>query len=376
MKKKVVAILTLPPISNYGGVLQNFALQRALLKVGLDPITIDRRSSNLLRKYFRRLKNETYNRLKGRRILTLNKKNKDSIYKEPSLFKTKYIRITEPVFSSKSLKATINNLGINSIIVGSDQVWRPRYNPNIYNYYFDFIKSNSDIKKIAYAASFGVDNWEYSKIQTEKCKKLAELFDKISVREKSGVKLCDEFLNVAATHVLDPTMLLSKEDYLNIIDYSLIPDRDGIFTYLLDDNKEKRNLVKQVEIALQLKEFKNQPKAFEGSMSRNIMDYTVPSIEGWIKGFDQADFIITDSFHGTVFSIIFNKPFLSVVNQKKGASRFSSLLEMFGLQNRLVDEDCNVDREVLESEIDYQKINAKISELRNEGVDFLKHAAI
>jgi hypothetical protein len=376
LKNKRIAILTLPPISNYGGILQNFALQQALKKLGSDPITIDRRSYNPLKESLRRLKNLTFNRLKGRRYLALNKTIKDFIYKEPSIFKSKYINITEPVLSAKALKRKADDLNIYSCIVGSDQIWRPPYNPNIYDYYLDFIKSNSDIKKIAYAASFGVDEWEYTNTQTRKCQKLAQLFDKISVRECSGKRLCNEFLKVEATCVVDPTMLLAKEDYLNLIDFSKVPKREGLYTYFLDDNKAKRSLVKQVGATLQLKEFKNQPNAFQGDLSKDVEDFIVPSIEGWVKGFDQADFIITDSFHGTVFSIIFNKPFLAVINKQKGASRFLSLLEMLGLQNRLVDEDCDIERKMLKEDIDYQKINSKINAFRGDGLDFLKQFAI
>lgn len=329
-----------------------------------------------MRQLLRRVKNHTYNRLKGCRHFYLSQDAKRHAYKAPMLFTQKYLEITEPLFTTNSLKAKVKELHVNSFIVGSDQVWRPSYNPNISNYYLDFLKGCNGIKKVAYAASFGVDEWEYGKGQTKKFRALAQLFNQVSVREKSGVDLCRTFLNVQARQVVDPTMLLSKEDYLKVIDCASVPQRQGIFTYLLDDSIEKSRLTAQVEQALHLKVFNNQPRAFEGSSSRNLDDYVVPPVEGWIKAFDQAAFVITDSFHGTVFSIIFNKPFLAVVNKQKGASRFHSLLDLLGLQDRLVDEDCIFDINLLNQGVDYNAVNAKLDRLRSEGVMFLEHTVV
>jgi hypothetical protein len=376
MNKRKTAILTLPPVSNYGGILQNFALQQALTKLGVEPITLYRRHRVTFPQQIIGVLYRIYNIIRGRKQLRLTSKQKDYIYRESTLFKNRYINITEPLYSTSALRSKVKALNVSSVIVGSDQVWRPKYTPFIYNHYLDFIDSKSGIKKIAYAASFGVDTWEYSEAQTERCKELAKDFNNISVREKSGVKLCNEYLGAEAVQVLDPTMLLTKEDYLSIIDYSNVPKREGLFTYLLDDNKKKRNLVKEVEVALQIKEFKNQPKAFRGNKSTDIYDYIVPSVEGWIKAFDQADFVITDSFHGTVFSIIFNKPFLAIVNEQKGASRFISLLESLGLEDRLVNEDCIVEQTIFGKKIDYKSVNTKLNVLRNEGFDFLKQSTI
>lgn len=373
---KKTAILTLPPVSNYGGILQNFALQQALTKFEVESITLYRRHRLSFSQQIIGVLYRIYNIIRGRKQLRLTSKQKDYIYRESTLFKNKYINITEPIYSTSALRSKVKALNVSSIIVGSDQVWRPKYTPFIYNHYLDFIDSHSGVKKIAYAASFGVDTWEYTGVQSERCKELAKDFNNISVREKSGIKLCNEYLGVDAIQVLDPTMLLTKEDYLSLIDYSNVPIRKGLFTYLLDDNNRKRKLVNEVEVALQIKEFKNQPKAFRGNKSTDIYDYIVPSVEGWIKAFDQADFVITDSFHGTVFSIIFNKPFLAIVNEQKGASRFISLLESLGLEDRLVNEDCIVEQTIFGKKIDYKSVNTKLNVLRNEGFDFLKQSTI
>ena len=97
-------------------------------------------------------------------------------------------------------------------VVGSDQVWRPNYNPFMKAMFLG-ITEREDVKRIAYAASFGTSKWEFSPQMTSECAVLAKKFDMITVREKSGVDLCREYFGVEATWVLDPTMLLNREDY-------------------------------------------------------------------------------------------------------------------------------------------------------------------
>ena len=99
-------------------------------------------------------------------------------------------------------------------MVGSDQVWRPRYSPCITDYFLKEIPVNTKALKIAYAASFGTSNWEFSEEDTLECARLAKLFDKISVREKSGIRLCQENLGIQAQYVLDPTLMLDAGDYI------------------------------------------------------------------------------------------------------------------------------------------------------------------
>ncbi|KIZ32651.1 hypothetical protein OO18_29565, partial [Raoultella ornithinolytica] len=107
---------------------------------------------------------------------------------------------------------------------------------------------------------------------------------------------------------------------------------------------------------------------------KNIVDYQYPSVETWLKSFADAEFIVTDSFHGTVFSILFNKPFIALCNKERGAARFTSLLQMFNLESRLV-TDCNdVDDDTLFSAIDYEHVNEILSQLRVQSFKFIERA--
>ena len=207
-------------------------------------------------------------------------------------------------------------------IVGSDQVWRPWCAPNILNNFFDFIEEDSIIKRIAYAASFGTDTWEISAQMTDKIKPLIKRFSGVSVRELSGVRMCTEYLDTHAECVLDPTLLLTPEQYLSLTKPNDAPTGEYIATYVLDVNKDKRKILKSIS-----KE-KCLPILEVGKMHRNRFD----SVESWIAGIANAKCVITDSFHGTVFSLIFDKPVNIMKNDLRGNSRLDSLINLLGLK--------------------------------------------
>ena len=133
-------------------------------------------------------------------------------------------------------------------VVGSDQCWRPRYNAFLSSMFLDFVKGEKT-KRIAYAASFGTDQWEFTQEMTSICVPLAQKFDFVSVREDSGLKLCKEHLGVNAVHVLDPTLLLTKEDYTHLIKAENEPQSKGtLFNYILDPDAAKSAFINNKEI--------------------------------------------------------------------------------------------------------------------------------
>ena len=260
---------------------------------------------------------------------------------------------------------------IDVLIAGSDQVWRPRYNDNIYRSFFDFAEG-LDIKRYAYAASFGVDCWEYTEEQTSKCKKLIESFDAISVREVSGMDLCKTYFNRKAEHVLDPTMLLDKDDYEVLVYKENEPVSSGnLFTYILDDSDEKSNIIANIAKSLDLVPFKVMPKKRVSKENIKQIDNCVyPPVTQWLRAFMDAEMVVTDSFHGCVFSIIFNKPFWVIGNKERGLARFESLLSLYGLQERLINNDCMpIDFKV---PIDWSHVNAIKKEWQEKSMNFIK----
>lgn len=371
---KKTAILTQPLQSNYGGILQAFALQRTLIYLGCETITIDRQYNSVSRwkVYLSDIKNEIFN-IFNRNNRRFTSKDRKYITKNPKNFIKKYINITEIIDSEEKLIRYFKENKYDAVIVGSDQVWRPQYSPNILNYYLNFINNESQkIKKISYAASFGVDYWEYDEKQTEEVKKLVQKFDAISVREKSAINLCVTNLGVNCDIVLDPTLLLTKDDYCNVLNLKKKRDTAFIFSYFLDKSSLTDKVLSYVQKKLNLKVKTNQPRQFiKNGRSINLEDYVYPPIEDWVSSFLDSDFIVTDSFHGTVFAIIFNKPFIVVANNERGVARFKSILEQLGLIKKLVDDENKI-TPFLFDEIQYEEVNKRIALLREQSIQFLK----
>ncbi|MEG2403180.1 MAG: polysaccharide pyruvyl transferase family protein, partial [Muribaculaceae bacterium] len=117
----------------------------------------------------------------------------------------------------------------------------------------------------------------------------------------------------------------------------------------------------------------NSNKKFEKVGRAQINDCIYPSVENWLGSISKAGFVITDSFHGTVFSIIFNKPFLTILNKERGASRIESLLTMFELTDRIVYSSIEISNELLIKNIDYNKVNRIIKDERDSSLEFLKN---
>ena len=318
-----IGILTQPLHSNYGGLLQNYALQQVLIEIGHQPITIDlKKDVSLFRYIFSTLKTVLLRLLGRNRTLikykTLSKRNNDF-----DQFVKVNIATTIPI--GKLHRKIVKQRRLEALIVGSDQVWRPRYNKRrLPDMYLAFVKG-LPIKRIAYAASFGVDIWEYTKRQERICSSLVHYFDAISVREDSGVRLCHKYLGIKANKVIDPTLLLAKEKYEQLCVSIRTADEPFIFAYILDLSTEKQRIIDEFVASTGV-----SVNIFSADSKASL------SPEQWISMFRDASLVITDSFHGTCFSIIFEKEFYSIGNIHRGSTRFISLLETFNLQERYI----------------------------------------
>lgn len=312
-----VAIVTLPLLNNYGGVLQNYALQIVLKNMGFSTETLDFESKTipLWRYVCSWLKSLFLFFIPGKKsfFVKMIKKEKRSAHIEE--FVSKYIQKTDCLNPSKVRSFCVKRYG--AYVVGSDQIWRPKYSPSINCSFLDFVKDKK-VKRVAYAASFGVDEWEYSVSQTKKCTSLAKRFNAISVREKSGLILCREYLNVHAELVLDPTLLLSKTDYQKICENIPPLKKKALVVYVLDMNDSIRDLYEQIA-----KEKNLTLKIFSADSQVTL------SVPEWLAMFRDASYVVTDSFHGTIFSIIFGKEFKCIYNKTRGAARFESLLNLY-----------------------------------------------
>ncbi len=351
-----ICILTQPLHTNYGGLLQAYALQTVLKRMGHEVLTEDRKYS---RSFIDRLKSINAIRvLFGKeRIITISDKDKKIMSRCTDEFIRKYISTTPPVYSCD--KRELRNFHFDAFLVGSDQVWRPMYSPCLQNYFLDFTEGQK-VKRVAYAASFGTDEWEFTPEQTAACSELAKQFDAISVREESGIGLCKNYFGVDAAHLLDPTMLLEKDDYISLVTQEQEPEHTGkVLTYFLDRTAMKDSVADAVCDKLNGTSFSVMPeKQYSEVGSKELSRCVYPSVTSWLRGFMDAEYVVTDSFHGTVFSIIFNKPFIAIANRERGLSRFSSLLNKFGLEDRLVFSSDDLTEELLKAKIDFDKVNS------------------
>lgn len=322
-----INIITQPLFCNYGGILQNYALQEVLRRMDHEVLTVNVPP--------REIASHPGWKDYAHAVINLGKRIRGQYncpFLNPHTFAKKERELSEPQreFVRKHInkvdckspftKETVSDHPADLWIVGSDQVWRPWCSPNIENYFFDFL--NDTTPRIAYAASFGTDRWEISEEQTPRIRELASRFKAISVREASGVGLCNEYLGIEARHVLDPTMLLTAEDYLALTSENDYPQGRYIATYILDQNPAKKKLVMEESRALGL------PIVPVGQMHRDCFD----SVESWLAIIAHADRVITDSFHGTVFSIIFGTPVKILDNSIRGNARLESLTSMLSLK--------------------------------------------
>lgn len=328
-----IGILTCPLGRNYGGILQAYALQTILERMGHEVQVIGKNNIKALPPFYTYIGRFFRKFVLKRNVHIFSEKDNNdytyTIYGAMQRFIDQYMHIyyiqTFDDISSESFDA---------IIVGSDQIWRRLYFHIEYKRgmedAFLFFTKDWSIKRIAYAASFGIDEWDYDEEETRRCIEMVRLFQAIGVRERSGVELCQKYLDCKATHVLDPTMLLDKEDYVKLINSQSTINCDGdLLCYILDPTAEKSSIVKHVTQEVRMKPF---------SVIANEDKEVKPSVEYWLNGFNNAKFVITDSFHACVFSLIFNKPFIVISNKRRGLTRIFSLLQMFRQEHRLVFE--------------------------------------
>lgn len=362
-----IGILTQALHGNYGGILQNFALQRILCDMGHSAVTIDRhiyRSESVLKNVIKkilRLTKPCYDSsmltLSERRIINSNQME----------FVNKHIERIGPIFSQTEFDKTVNDEKFDAFIVGSDQCWRPCYSANIANYFLDFA-AEKDVKRIAYAASFGVDVWEYTDEQTRLAAKLAKEMDAVSVREASGQSLCKKYLGVDASWVLDPTLLLGKSGFQQFVNPEA--SSEGFITeYLLEDSEETAALREEAKKQLGLTVCKDNNKSKVFKRLTPLSRYKNISVEEWITNIACAKFVITDSFHGAVFALMFNVPFVVRLNEVRGNARIESLLRDFKLENCICkSSDFRI------PEIDWDYVNVHLKQRRAESMEFLVNA--
>lgn len=363
-----IGIITMPLCANYGGTLQNWALQQVLIRMGHEPITFrfpvmyqGMSSFHYWTRVFpKQAARYLYHNIKGDRMeapQTIGAWKKSVSGMEG--FVDEHIKVTE--YLPNLNMDDVRRYGIEALVVGSDQIWRPVMYDAV-KYYFLGFTGDSDIPRIAYAPSVALDKWPYKENVTVQLRELIKKFLAVSVREKSSVQLVKDNLGVDAQWVLDPTMLLKKEDYVEVC--KNVPERKEpfVFAYILDMTNEKQNMAELIA--------KKQ-----GCNVRFLTADKVKSndtIEKWLANFRDAKYVITDSYHGTVFSLIFQKQFYTFYNTYRGNARMESLKKISGLEDRFLMK--SVDS--LGERIDYSEVEKRIERMRADSESFLKSSLV
>ena len=253
---------------------------------------------------------------------------------------------------------------------GSDQL----LNPDLFrafggNAILDWV--NPEKKKIGYAISIGSTNVQYDEFDRSEISYHLQKFDAISVREESAVWQMKDLFHVEAKWVLDPVFLCNRERYIELSRGCMTKRKKGIFAYILDLNDEIQE--KLQEAARELGE--EICMITDAAKCVDLNDRNVISVEQWLFNLIHCKYFIADSFHGISFGIIFHKKFAAIKNEKRGGTRFDSILGLLGLKDRMLNyEDIYKAGDVLKKDIDYERIDTVIEKKKKDSFDWLVSA--
>lgn len=355
-----VAILSWYNYDNYGTVLQAYALEYIINKLGYEAYHIDYtpyKSPNIF--YNENIIKESITRVKQK---LSDRYIEDERRKERfDDFRSRFLRLTDKCVIQSDFDKL--NRVFSIFVTGSDQIWSPFLFDD--RYFLDFVRENN--KKIAYAPSLGVETIPYEYLKVKYQEYLAD-FDCLSVREKQGSAILSDILKRDVTVVMDPVFLLSKDEWNSLIPYE--KNEEYILAYFLGNNKNNIRKAKKYAKACN-KKLKIIP-IFK-SMSAANFEMGVGPIEflGLIKG---AYAVLTDSFHGVAFSLVFRKEFFvferfNKSNVKSQNSRIYNILDLLGLESRLVHNDIDS-----KTTIDYNNVSKLLRSQQEQSISFLSQA--
>lgn len=328
---------------NYGANLVAYSLSEAVKKLGFNPYIIDFdpfKEFNPLERY--------------RTIEFLN-------------FRKKYLNMT-PRFRNKDELNILTDY-LDMYITGSDQVWRKQITgANIETYFLDFAKGKN---KISYAASFGTNDFEGNEEETEDCKVLLKSFYNISVREEEGQKILSNRFDQESTLVLDPTLLLKKEEYEKLITETY-DEKIDVAVYFVMDHENTILNDKNFARLFPKKKIVNIKGNTETLGTTTIFKYN--SISKWLDGIRKCEYLVTDSYHGVIFGTIFHKKIICIGKKSKALSRFKTLFNnLKGNLESIIFSSLNSVKST-ETAINYEEIDANIEKLRERSFAFLQNS--
>lgn len=365
-----VDIITRHSVPNYGSLLQSYATQKTIEKLGHEAEIIN------YTRYEERYENLANTLLKGKKW----DKNKFTRFIYKFIQKPNYERMYKKFaeYRKDFLKETINEYGDISELIknipnsevycsGSDQIWGKIGTADYDEAYFlEFVKGK---KCISYSSSFG--KTELNEKLDENLDRMLCKYTKILVREDSAKRLLEKrnFKNVE--QVLDPTLLLTQEEWTGLSQKSNKKiSQKYILIYQLHDNKKFDEYAKSFAEKKKMKLLRISPSIYHFTRSGKLV--YLPNQFDVLKYIENAEYVLTDSFHATVFSIIFNKKFIDILPSNKTGTRIESILRLFEIDNRTLDSFEDI--KMIEKNIDWEKVNKILKEEREKSINLLKNA--
>ncbi len=375
---KKIGIITIVKVNNYGAELQAYALQKFLSIINYESEIIDylfyknpgHKRERISYPFFKfPLKRMIKERMEWLYVKIMHliyqkrnaKRNRafDSFHRNHTVF-------SEKTYGSYSMLYA-NPPFYNVYCVGSDQVWNPYCYTSLFPYFLTFVPKGA--KKISYASSFGVSN--IPKCALDTYKKCLDEFDHISVRENTGKMIVQNLIGKDVPVVADPTILISKEGWMEIAKTDKVPMQPYILIYMLKDSpfilKEAQRIAKSYGACIvRIRKDCSGIKTKGG----NIIDIWDAGPDDFLGLFSQARMVITNSFHGTVFSVIMKKDFCTVLpRENERNSRQKDFLHLLGLERNLFYEN----DEINITATDYRTATEQLNKLRQNSIKQLIH---
>lgn len=337
---------------NYGSIMTNFALNRYLAGKGLSVLMLEWPMKS---RPFGAVENSIARRLASRYYNISARRTFDEMRE-------------------------INN-HCDTFILGSDQLWN-YWSTKETDYYFflNFVEKSK--KTIAYSTSFGHRAFNAPEDYLKKASFFMNRIDHISVREFEGVEICRELFGVNAVQTLDPVFICEKSEYFPLIERSKYCNYQNkekyIFVYILDPTPEKRKAI------LDLSEQTGMPLKIVLDAQENVMgkrkilnmddSLIIPEeIDDWLALLYNSQCVVTDSYHGLCFSIIFEKQFACIKNLRRGAVRFDTIAKILSLEKNLTEDPQKICK-VLQNHINYGKLNKKLKAKAESSKQWLDEA--
>ncbi|MFL4499658.1 polysaccharide pyruvyl transferase family protein [Weissella sp. MSCH1] len=341
-----LGIVTLGGYWNYGNRLQNLALKHVLeTKFGCECVTVKHWQHSEERNYKQRLK----------KIILFIKNRSEFIAKSE---RTRNFKKFSSIYLNEQKKIS----DLEGVIVGSDQVWNPTW-LSLKQFQYFMLKNFQNVKKISYAASIGINSMPegYEKILRQELPN----FKAVSVRENSASELVDQIVGIKPQVVLDPTMLLTSEEWKNLLDLD-IKHKQTVFKYVLGQNSQNLDdFIDELATAkgLEILEYHSLDKDSIGIYSNNPIQF--------VEDIASASVVVTDSFHAAVFSIIFGVPFVIAdrIDSIKMSSRIDTLLDSAGISARRFSEIENQDAVF---NVDFSHVETNLKDKKNKSLEFLR----